>query len=179
MTISSKPFKSPITLFFIGLIMFGIHMTAHAACGAGGERYSVHGDGTVTDHKTKLMWAQCAQGQTASAGSCINSAAFTWEGALGETAPSTTSSHTGWRLPNIKELESLIQRECDYPAINESVFPNPTPIPSLIRYWSSTPSVTVFVTDATVSWTIDLAEGQIYSSSRTDFAYVRLVRYAQ
>ena len=41
--------------------------------------YTVHGDGTVTDTRTGLMWKQCLEGQTWSGSACAGGAR-TWTG---------------------------------------------------------------------------------------------------
>lgn len=56
-----------------------------------------NGDGTVTDNATGLMWQQDDSG-----------VGMNWGGAL-EYAESTTSSdYSDWRLPNVKELQSIV-----------------------------------------------------------------------
>ncbi len=59
-----------------------------------------NGDGTVTDLATDLMWAQDDSGL-----------GMTWEEALAWVAARNAEGHLGhddWRLPNSKELESLL-----------------------------------------------------------------------
>ena len=54
-------------------------------------------DGTITDNATGLMWAQ--------ADSLIG---LDWEGALAYAETNRLAGHTDWRLPNAKELQSLL-----------------------------------------------------------------------
>lgn len=98
-----------------------------------------NGDGTITDLKTGLMWQKCSQGQSSGDCSVGSAEAFTWQQAL-QRAQTVNSSggfagHVDWRLPNIKELVTLVERQCMHPAINLTRFPN-TPE---AFYWSSTP----------------------------------------
>ena len=58
--------------------------------------YRDHGDGTVNDLNTGLMWVQ-ARG-----------AKVTWEAAGAGAAACRTGGYTDWRMPTIKELYSLI-----------------------------------------------------------------------
>jgi hypothetical protein len=56
-----------------------------------------NGDGTVTDYATGLMWQQ------ADSGSGMN-----WEDALAYAENSTLAGYDDWRLPNVKELQSIV-----------------------------------------------------------------------
>lgn len=55
-----------------------------------------NGDGTATDTATGLMWVTVDSGS-----------AMTWEEALAYAEGLTTAGHADWRLPNIKELQSI------------------------------------------------------------------------
>lgn len=100
--------------------------------------YVLHDDGTVTDPRTGLMWKRCAEGQAwdAAASTCTGEAtSLAWGAALaaGDTG---FAGHADWRLPNIKELASLVEICRFQPAINEEVFPAPA---TIANYWSSSP----------------------------------------
>ena len=60
------------------------------------DRFMDHGDGTVTDTKTGLMWA------TTDNGIPIN-----WQNSLQYCQNYSAGSHTDWRMPTLTELESL------------------------------------------------------------------------
>lgn len=103
--------------------------------------YTNNNDGTITDNCTGLMWKRCSEGQTynAETGNCDDSAStYTWENALtqceGLTFPS--GSYSDWRMPNIKELLSIVNYEASgsEPAINTTYFPSTVSD----YYWSST-----------------------------------------
>ncbi|MEZ7860956.1 MAG: DUF1566 domain-containing protein [Aeromonadaceae bacterium] len=92
-----------------------------------------NGDGTVTDLKTGLMWKQCAEGQSGSgcAEDTANDTATEypmWQNALLRAQEVNTgggfAGFTDWRVPNIKELASLVEHQCTGPAINLTRFPN-------------------------------------------------------
>ena len=104
------------------------------------EQFLDNGDGTITDASTGLMWMRCSLGQTYTEGRCSGSArSFSWSGGL--TAANSLNSaggHAGyanWRVPNIKELSSIVEYQCHSPAIDLAIFPD-TPAET---YWSSTP----------------------------------------
>ena len=63
----------------------------------GVNAFADNGDGTVTDSATGLMWAQ--------ADSIIG---MDWESALAYAESSELAGHTDWRLPNTKELQSIV-----------------------------------------------------------------------
>ena len=56
-----------------------------------------NGDGTITDHATGCMWEQADSGQ-----------GMDWEEALAYADSATTAGYDDWRLPDIKELQSIV-----------------------------------------------------------------------
>ena len=143
------------------------------------DRYTDNGDGTISDHQTGLMWMQCSYGQTYDGNNddgnqviCEGSPAFgNWQQAFAWAADSNANSTYGyndWRLPNIKELGSIVDFGSAKPAINQSIFPNTISGP----YWTSTPS------RANVLQTIFIGfqAGDYGPSDRISNLYIRLVR---
>ncbi len=112
------------------------------------SRFSDHGNGTVTDTRSGLMWAKCAVGKTGTTCASGAAARYTWKGALDFAEVSSHAGYPDWRLPDVKELASIVEQRCVNPAINQdpAVFPN-TPASF---FWSSSPWT------ATVSsaWTV-------------------------
>ena len=87
-----------------------------------------NGDGTITDRKTGLIWKQCLEGQSGSDCASGSAETFSWQQAL-QRAQTLNSSGgfagaSDWRVPNIKELHSLVEHQCFIPAINLTRFPN-------------------------------------------------------
>lgn len=101
------------------------------------SRFSLIGDGTVKDNQTGLIWMRCSLGQSWDGNNnCIGgSAKFTWPAALSAAENQSFGGYNDWRLPNIKELSSIIEEGCFDPAINTTIFPA-TPADF---YWSSSP----------------------------------------
>ena len=95
---------------------------------------------TVTDRKTGLMWAMCANGQWGKDCKFGSVALWQWRPALLIAADSTFAGYDDWRLPNAKELESLVEVKCAFPAMNLEVFPNAgdTEVGNA-KFWSSSP----------------------------------------
>ena len=83
----------------------------------------INGDGTVTDTDTGLMWQQDTLPVT-----------ITWEAALTYAEGLTLAGYDDWRLPTSKELQSIIDYNHFYPAIDISLFPGTVSS----GYWSST-----------------------------------------
>lgn len=103
------------------------------------SRFEILGDGAeVKDTKTNLIWQRCNIGQKwdKAKDTCSGTATtLTWKTALSETK----KLGNGYRLPNIKELQSIVEYKCAYPALNQNIFKghneeNPW-------YFSSTPKV--------------------------------------
>ena len=100
-------------------------------------------DGTVTHLKTNLMWKKCSEGQiwNNSKNTCdgILSTYESWKLALDQAQAVNNgggfAGQVDWRVPNIKELRSIIERQCYFPAINLAIFPNT----SDWDFWSSSP----------------------------------------
>lgn len=74
--------------------------------------YSDNGDETVTDNSTGLMWSQNDSGER-----------MDWIEALEYAETAELAGYSDWRLPNSKELESLVDYEkTTFPAINTDFF---------------------------------------------------------
>ncbi|WP_019520603.1 Lcl C-terminal domain-containing protein [Faucicola boevrei] len=123
----------------------------------------------VKDNVTGLIWQRCSIGQTWNGNTCTGTATeHTWKQAL------TVAKNLGkgYRLPNIKELQSLIETKCYSPAINTSIFPNT----ETAFYWSSSP----YVQFDDLAWGVNFNLGNSNVGSRygTNMknAYARAVR---
>jgi hypothetical protein len=134
-----------------------------------------HSDGTVSDAANGLMWMKCSVGQVYEGGRCSKEAGtYTWQQALTAAVRANRSEaygHKDWRLPNVKELESLVKIEKSAPAIDASAFPGT----ASDSYWSSTP----FVSRTINVWSINFLDGVSYGNLPTDYYRVRLVRGGQ
>ena len=139
------------------------------------SRYTDHGNGTVTDTKTGLIWKQCSEGQSGSSGSCSGSASgYSWDAALQQSAVVNSSGYAGysdWRLPNIKELDSLAALDRYSPSINLALFPS---TPSA-WFWSSSP----YAGNSDDAWIFSFSNGYDNYPNRGNTSHVRLVRGGQ
>jgi len=88
-------------------------------------------DGTVTDENTGLMWAQ----RTAYQSGIGSARGMNWHHALAYAEDATLAGYRDWRLPNVKELQSLVDYSGRHSHILEQFFPGITSL----RFWSSSP----------------------------------------
>lgn len=134
-----------------------------------------HQDGTVTDERTHLMWQRCSVGQSGGACQFGTPKTYTWETALKYVKDLNSNGgfagHTDWRLPNIKELASIVDQRCWNPSINSSVFGN-TPNG---EFWTSTP-YRYDTHRGNKVLTVQFGLGSDDSSLKTANNYIRLVR---
>ena len=140
------------------------------------ERFNDQHDGTVLDSKTNLIWKRCSEGQTWDGTTCAGSAStYTWQGALSATEALNKgegfAGKTDWRVPNIKELGSIVELKCYSPAINLSVFPD-TPSENV---WSSSP----YAYYSYVAWNVNFDDGYDGPYAKDNSLQVRLVRSGQ
>ncbi len=113
-------------------------------------------DGTVTDLDTGLTWQQA------------ESTALSWTGALGYAESLSLGGCTDWRLPNIKELQSLNDETLAAPSLDLRFFPAAHSAP----YWSST----TLAGDPGRAWTLDCSHGIASYADKGEAQYVRCVR---
>ncbi len=129
---------------------------------------------TVIDARTGLEWSLCSTGQTWQNNNCTGSP--THFATYAEALSSVTGNALGsdFRLPNIKELGSIIERSCTSPAIDLSVF-NST---LNAIYYSSTPdnSINQHLSPTINVKIIDFTNGAEFIPDVSKFRYVRLVR---
>ena len=137
------------------------------------SRFTDNGDGTVTDKVTALQWKRCSEGQTWSGGTCIGNATYyTWQQALQLADGASFAGKSDWRLPNIKELASIVEQACYDPAIDLVVFPG-TPV--WPQFWSSSP----YADGAGHAWIVYFNYGYDGAYSKYNAYQVRLVRGGQ
>ena len=133
-----------------------------------------HGDGTVTDSRTGLMWMKCPLGLSGAGCATGSAQAYTWRQALEAAQGSRFAGYDDWRLPNIKELSSLVERRCYGPAINLEVFPGMGGDKSYV--WSSSPGAN----DSDGAWNVEFKYGFSAGIFNRDYAFgLRLVRSGQ
>ena len=113
-------------------------------------RFTDHGDGTVTDELTHLMWTQNADLYYT----------LTWTQAQGVCAACTQGGYDDWRLPSLGELYSLV----DFGRFNPAL-PAGHPFSRVVStlYWSST----TFTNVTSFAFMVNLASGDMSYTSKT------------
>lgn len=133
-------------------------------------RFTDNDNGTVTDHLTGLIWLQDADCFESKTWATVFLAVYTLNN--GECGLSDGSAEGHWRLPNVRELHSLIDYGHSYPAL-----PSGHPFSGVQSdgYWSSTTPAG----DTSNGWYVYLGDGSVYNFDKTDTHYVWPVRGGQ
>jgi hypothetical protein len=127
-------------------------------------RFTNNGDGTVTDNLTGLMWARNAN----------DNGAMNWGVAIDyanklSLGTSCGGLHTDWRLPNIKELQSLIDFSNYAPALPTG---HPFTYVQGSSYWLST----THANNSNDAWYLSTISGVLGIGNKTGPSYVWPVR---
>ena len=87
--------------------------------------FTDHGDGTVTDKLTTLVWQKCARGQANDAACTGAASTANWTNNLLYCDGLVLGGRDDWRLPNRNELLSLLAfGSAGAPQIDATAFPN-------------------------------------------------------
>ncbi|MCI5188519.1 MAG: DUF1566 domain-containing protein [Candidatus Electrothrix sp. AS4_5] len=146
-------------------------------------QYIDHGNGTITDTKTGLMWKRCLEGL--SGVNCEEGKVkiYRWNDAVKRCKNVEYAGYADWRLPTIEELKTLVHcskgvnrknglcnKGSEKPTINQQAFPNT----EAVRVWSGSP----YADYSGSAWLVGFNFG--YSSAnRNGSCAVRLVRGGQ
>jgi hypothetical protein len=178
MKIKHNLYLAPIVLFVLLTFVQPLHAEAVQICRnditptTPTQDFTRLDDGTVTHNKIGLMWMRCALGQNWNGATCTGiGQAYNWQEALQAAEDSSFAGYSDWRLPDIKELSSIVEQACVEPAINATVFPA-TP---LTGFWSASPYALV----AYSAWGVLFGNGNDGISGESAGFRVRLVRGGQ
>jgi hypothetical protein len=148
-------------------------------------QYIDHGDGTITDTKTGLMWKRCSEGLSGDNCKDGEIEKYKWDDAVKSFDTVKYAGYGDWRLPTIEELKTLVycskgvkskdDGECndgsERPTINQQAFPNT----EANWYWSGSPHA--YYSDY-ASFVV-FRNGSSFAVSRVSPSAVRLVRSGQ
>jgi hypothetical protein len=98
--------------------------------------YTNHGNGTMTDNVTGLMWQREDDGATR-----------TWSDAVVYCESLGLAGYADWRLPSLREMVGIVDYGRFSPAINSAAFPNT----GLSEYWSYTTDAS----NGSYAWCVD------------------------
>jgi hypothetical protein len=129
-------------------------------------RFTDLGDGTVKDNLTGLEWVQAPHSLSG------NSTYMNWNAAVDFCNNLIYSGHSDWRLPSIKELESLVNCGTYNPALPAG---HPFAGVQFSYYWSGTS----LASSAGSAWVVDMYNGGVGGGDKADGGYVWPVRGGQ
>jgi hypothetical protein len=155
--------KSPFLRAFRWLVLpaaavgVGLYVSPTRANAPAG-RYVINA-GAVTDTKTGLLWQQQAPAQS-----------YTFADAAAYCSGLQLAGYTnGWRVPNVRELLSLIDDTRWAPAIDTAAFPE---TPSKY-FWTST----TYASASSYAWSVIFTSGETSDVPKTLPEQVRCVRF--
>lgn len=121
------------------------------------QRFEKKENEMVFDNLTNLFWIALP-----------NNVPVSWEGALTYADSTAISGYNDWRVPNIKELQSLQDVRLVQPCIDASFFPDI----GLRKYWSSTS----LPNQTSKAWFMDTHYGITSHDEKSTPNYLMLVR---
>jgi hypothetical protein len=149
------PKPTPAALVAVGGLVVLLAVVADAD--APPDQYILSTD-AVYDTKTKLTWQRNAPAAYYS----YYDAAFYCQGL------SADGGGSGWRLPTIKELQTIVDDTVLPPTVDPAAFPDPM----ADLFWSST----IYVNDTNKAWGVAFNSGGAYESETWVNGRVRCVR---
>jgi hypothetical protein len=158
--------------------------------------YRDNSNGTITDNNTGLMWEKLCYEEPMPGTTCPAEhhmlTTYTWEEAFEKIAALNTTpcfaGHCDWRLPNVKELQSIVHYQIldSDPAVSAEFHDdncNSSTSCSVETcsctaggfYWSSTSTAPFPV----LAWTVDFGDGRVLAVDKSNMQHVRAVRGGQ
>jgi hypothetical protein len=147
--------KAHVPRFVAAVAVIVVALTASADANAPAGRYTT-ANGTVYDTKTKLTWQEA-----------VPTGTYTWANAKAYCAGLSLNG-TGWRLPTIKELQTIVDDSQANPSIDTTAFPS-TPTS---WFWSSSP----LAGSPSLAWWVNFFYGDTLHVDVSNSYYVRCVR---
>jgi len=152
----------------------------------GAKSYTILSRGIVQDNSTRLLWTRCpisGNGKPIYDFNCKGERKlFSWSEGVDTCENLDHEGRSDWRLPNVKELQSLIYyvhyTESDSCSqINNQAFPNVvldsecTVFESVVQYWSSTVHNGRDVKNLNYIWLVDFKFGTTAFASQNVYNF--------
>lgn len=123
------------------------------------------------------MWMRCASGQQWQAGHCAGAPrSLNWleaKASAEQINRQGAAFYSDWRVPSLRELATLSERQCKNPRINLAVFPD-TPAAA---FWTAT--LPPGRSEDKAAFAMDFGAAGVQAQDKQDSGHVRLVRNAQ
>jgi hypothetical protein len=143
--------------------------------------YTDNGDGTITDNNTGLMWEQKtsldstvnfanlhdADNYYVWSGNGSQETIWDWLGDVNAEGGPGYAGHNDWRIPNRRELESIVDAGRYNPPID------PIFGPTVVSYYWSSSSYAFLPSNA---WGVDFGYGGVNALGKSNDRFVRAVR---
>jgi hypothetical protein len=153
---------------------------------AGGAlSYTDNGDGTITDNNTGLMWEKKSREGTTVTNSHHRDKRYAWADAsavhtAGLNAGSGFAGHTDWRVPNAKELQSIVNYENLNPAVSPEFEVGCVASCTVLNCSCTAASFTWTSTTGLGgpgnAWSVNFSTGAVSLSGKGSSRFVRAVR---
>lgn len=130
--------------------------------------YTDNKNGTITDNYTGLVWKKCVQGFSGNDCKTGSPSYRDWGKSRAECDNLVFAGKSDWRLPTLKELESIVDSSVYSPAINKNFFVKTPDGP----YWTATSPASF----SGSKFIVIFAEGSVYFNDANNFAATRCVR---
>lgn len=151
----SRHRRSASCIVLFAAVAFTALWSGHGRADAPQGRYTIS-NGIVYDTKTKLFWEQV-----------VSPATFDWTGAKTYCAM-LNHDGMGWRLPSMKELQTIVDEKRYGAAIDPTAFPN-TPSE---QFWTSSASAIY----SSWAWYVAFNDGKTYHDGQASTYRARCVR---
>jgi len=148
----------------VGVSLLAIGSVGEATAPASRYTFPVlNGISTVTDGKTTLSWQRANSDAISPHGPTQRM--YTWA----EAQAYCDALGPGFRLPSLKELQTLVDEGTSRPALDTGAFPNG---PESAYYWTSSP----FARDNSLAWVVNVGVGNTLGQPVGSTLRVRCVR---
>ena len=157
---------------------------------AGGAlRYQNNGDGTITDLNTGLIWEQKIRDirslhdvTLTFAWDSVAATIWDWLEQVNTEGGTGLAGHNDWRIPNVKELQSIVDYGTFSPAVDVAFNNNPgmratcsvaeCSLTGVGNYWTST----TLELNPAFGWGVGFNAGGVFNDSKSNILFVRAVR---